>query len=97
MAGPTPLGRGHGIDWSLSEHKQAPTLKEANAFIRDHEAAREYPFSHQERELCSSCFAYAGAYTARCSHALGKDEREKAGTFQHLVWTERSNLPDLVV
>jgi len=89
------VAHGFCADWSLPEHKQAPTLREADAFIRDYEAARGYPFSHQERGVCAASFAYACAYTARCSHALGRDEREKAGTFQHLVWTERSNLLDL--
>jgi hypothetical protein len=87
------VAHGFCADWSLPE--QAPTLKEADAFIRDYEAARGYPFSPQERILCAASFAYACAYTARCGHALGKDQRDKAGTFQHLVWTERSNLLDL--
>ena len=87
----------HGFcaDWTLPEHKQFRTLKEADAFICDYEAARGCPFSLQERQWCAGYFAYACAYTARGSHALGKDERDKAGTFQHLAWSEGSILLDL--
>ena len=42
--------------------------------------------------LCAAAFAYSCAYTARCGHALGKDERGEAGTFAYLVWTEREDL-----
>jgi hypothetical protein len=73
-------------------HHQAPTLAEARAFMSEYEAARESPFSAAERRLCAAAFAYSCAYTARCGHALGKDERDRVGTFAHLVWTERENL-----
>jgi phosphotransferase family enzyme len=79
-------------DWSRADHRQAPTLAEARAFISEYEAARESPFSAAERRLCAAAFAYSCAYTARCGHALGKDERDRVGTFAHLVWTERENL-----
>jgi hypothetical protein len=35
------------------------------------------------------------AYTARCGHALGPDQRGVNGTFAHLLWTERERLLDL--
>jgi hypothetical protein len=89
------VAHGFCADWSLPEHKQAPSLGEAAAFVREYEAVRGASFLGDERELCAACFAYACAYTARCGHALGRDEREKVGTFQHLVWTERSNLLSL--
>ena len=82
-------------DWSESSRRQAPTMEEARSFLAEYEAAREHQFSTAERRLCSASFAYSCAYTARCGHALGSDERETAGTFQHLVWTERENLLDL--
>jgi hypothetical protein len=87
----------HGFcaDWSCIDHRQAPTLDEAHAFIRDYEEARGKMFSTDERRLCGACFAYACAYTARCGHASGKDERETPGTFQYLVWNERISLLDL--
>jgi len=87
----------HGFcaDWSCTDHRQAPTLDEARAFVRDYEEARGKMFSTDERHLCGACFAYACAYTARCGHASGKDEREMSGTFQHLVWNERISLLDL--
>jgi hypothetical protein len=87
----------HGFcaDWSCTDHRQAPTLDEARAFVRDYEEARGKMFSTDERRLCAACFAYACTYTARCGHAGGKDEREMRGTFQHLVWNERISLLDL--
>jgi hypothetical protein len=45
---------------------------------------------------CSGVFAYACAYTARCGHALGVDEREVPGTFQHLVHSEGRRLLSLL-
>jgi Phosphotransferase enzyme family len=87
----------HGFcaDWSRTDHVQAPTLAEARAFVADYESARGPSFSAAERHLCAACFAYACAYTARCGHALGEDEREQAGTFQHLLWTERGRLLEM--
>ena len=79
-------------DWSGDDRRQAPTLAEARAFVGDYEAERGAPFLAAERQLCGACFAYSCAYTARCGHALGRDERGEPGTFQHLAWTERENL-----
>jgi hypothetical protein len=52
-------------DWSQGDSRQAPSLAEASAFVRDYEQARGKMFSAEERQLCSACFAYASAYTAR--------------------------------
>jgi hypothetical protein len=82
-------------DWSREGHRQAPTLAEARAFLSEYEAARGRQFSAEERRLRGASFAYSCAYTARCGHALGCDERGSAGTFQHLVWSERESLLDL--
>ncbi len=79
-------------DWSRADHKQAPSRTEARAFIADDEAARGAPFAAAERRLCGALFTYACAYIARCGHALGRDERGKEGTFQHLLWHERETL-----
>lgn len=77
----------HGFtaDWSRGDRAQAPTLDEARAFVADYEAARGRPFDRAERAACAAVFAYTCAYTARCRHALGRDERDVPGTFQHLV------------
>jgi hypothetical protein len=72
-------------DWSRAGRAQAPTLDEARAFVAEYEAARGRPFECAERAACGATFAYACAYTARCGHAGGADEREVPGTFQHLV------------
>lgn len=72
-------------DWSRAQHVQAPTLAEASAFVREYEAARGQPFNDAESALCSACFAYSVAYTARCGHAMGVDQRKQPGTFQHLI------------
>lgn len=72
-------------DWTRTGRAQAPTLDEARALVADYEAARGRPFDDGERAACAAMFAYACAYTARCGHALGTDERGVPGTFQHLV------------
>jgi hypothetical protein len=82
-------------DWSRSDRSQAPTLKEARAFLAEYEAARGSPLNAMERRLCGASFAYSCAYTARCGHALGPDQRGVNGTFAHLLWTERERLLDL--
>jgi hypothetical protein len=89
------VAHGFCADWSQIQHTQAPTLEEARAFVADYETARGCSFSKAERQLCTAAFAYACAYTSRCGHALGKDERGQPGTFQHLLWTERENLLNL--
>jgi hypothetical protein len=72
-------------DWPRADHAQAPTLEAARAFVRDYEGARGQPFERDELASCSACFAYSIAYTARCGHALGADQRKQPGTFQHLI------------
>src|SRR5262245_35310508 len=89
------VAHGFCADWSRSDRRQAPTMEEARSFVGDYETARGSAFSASERRLLGASFAYACAYTARCGHALGGDEREKAGSFQHLVWTERADLLEL--
>jgi hypothetical protein len=72
-------------DWTREGRAQAPTLDEARGFVADYEAARNCPFAPDERRYLAATFALTCAYTARCGHALGNDQREIAGTFQHLV------------
>jgi hypothetical protein len=80
-------------DWSRPGLVCTPTLDEARAFVADYEAARGRAFSRDERVLAGAAFAYACAYTARCGWSLGADERERPGTFGHLV---ASNGPSLL-
>jgi phosphotransferase family enzyme len=80
-------------DWSREGYASAPTLEEARAFIADYEAARGRAFSAEERRSVGAAFAYSCAYTARCTWALGLDERAEPGTFHHLV---ASNGPTLM-
>ena len=72
-------------DWSRNDPRQAPTLEEARAFVADYEQARGAPFDGEERTLCGAAFAYSVAYTARCGHAGGYDDRSVPGTFRHLL------------
>jgi len=72
-------------DWSVDRAAQAPTLDEARAFILAYEEARGRSFDAAERTGCGAAFAYSCAYTARCGHAVGQDQRRLPGTFQHLV------------
>jgi hypothetical protein len=82
-------------DWSQPNRKQAPTLEEARAFKQEYELLRGSSFSRDEIQLFAAFFAYACAYTARCGHAIGADERDKPGSFQHLIWQERERLLDV--
>jgi hypothetical protein len=82
-------------DWSRSDRAQAPTLDEARAFVAVYERARGRPFDRDERTLCGAAFTYAVAYTARCVHSLGQDERRRPGTFQHLIAKHGAALLDL--
>jgi hypothetical protein len=89
------VAHGFCADWSRSDRRQAPTLEEARAFIADYEEARGHRFSAAERRLCDASFAYSCAYTSRCGHALGGDARGEAGSFQHLLWTQKASLLEL--
>ena len=73
----------------------APTLEEARSFVAEYEKARGATFSKDERRLCGAALAYSCAYTARCGHSSGVDEREKPGTFMHLVAREGLRLLEL--
>ena len=95
---PCILGRaalGFCADWSRKEHAQAPTLSEALAFIREYEEARGSVLSAQERRLAHASLLYAGAFSARCSHAPGVDTRATEGTFQHFLWAYGTRLLQL--
>jgi hypothetical protein len=72
---------GFCADWSCAGRRQAPRLEEARAIKNDYEEARGKAFSPDERRVCGAAFAYACAYTARCGHALGVDERNADGRF----------------
>jgi hypothetical protein len=85
---PTLVGftaHGFSADWSRETHRQAPTLEEARAFVDEYQLARGRVFDPDERIVCGAAFTYAVAYTSRCVHALGRDERETPGTFPHLL------------
>jgi hypothetical protein len=86
------VAHGFTADWSHGDQRQAPTREEALRFISDYEEARRTRFSSEERRLAHNSLVYACAYTARCGHALGRDDREVMGTFQHLLWTEGATL-----
>jgi hypothetical protein len=82
-------------DWTVQGRAQVPTFDEARAFVADYEQARGRPFDRDERRACGAAFAYSCTYTARCGHALGQDQREEVGTFQHLVAKHGARLIDL--
>jgi hypothetical protein len=89
------IAHAFAADWSTPDGPPpAPTLDEARAFVADYEHARGRAFDEGERRLIGAAFAYSCAYTARCGHALGTgtDERDRPGTFMHLVWHERERL-----
>ena len=74
----------HGFcaDWSREGRRQVPTQGEARGFIDAYADARGRPFDAAERAAIGAAFAYSIAYTARCSHCTGGDQRASAGTFQ---------------
>jgi hypothetical protein len=89
------IAHGFCADWSRSGHVQAPTLAEARAFVDEYEAARGTAFTAAERRALGAAFAYSVAYSSRCGHAYGKHEREKPGTFHHLLASHGEQLLDL--
>lgn len=50
-----------------------PTVEEAKAFFDDYERARAEPFTPEERAAARAAAVYSRAYSARCTHAVGKD------------------------
>ena len=52
-----------------------PSVAEAGVFIADYEAARRRSFSLEERRAAQAAAVYSRAYSARCTHAVGKDAR----------------------
>jgi hypothetical protein len=50
-----------------------PTLAEAEAFLDEYEQARDEPFAPEERAAARAAAVYSRAYSARCTHAVGKD------------------------
>jgi hypothetical protein len=63
-----------------------PTLEEAKAFLDEYEDLRAEAFTREERAAAHAAAVYSRAYSARCTHAVGKDAtrmqlREYAETF----------------
>jgi hypothetical protein len=52
-----------------------PTAREARAFLADYERERKRPFTPGERCAAGAAAVYSRAYSARCTHAVGKDAR----------------------
>ena len=52
-----------------------PTASEAQAFLADYEQARGRPFTADELRATEAAAVYSRAYSARCTHAVGKDAR----------------------
>jgi len=78
-----------------ADYAQAPSLEESRAFVSEYESARGRAFDRDERRLRGAAYAYSVAYTARCTHALGRDDGRQPGTFQHLVATHGAGLLDV--
>jgi hypothetical protein len=52
-----------------------PTPSEAQAFLAGYERERGRPFTPDERRAAGAAAVYSRAYSARCTHAVGKDAR----------------------
>lgn len=50
-----------------------PTATEARAFLADYEQERGHPFTPEERRAAGAAAVYSRAYSARCTHAVGKN------------------------
>jgi hypothetical protein len=81
------------VDWTRTP-VPVTTIDDARAFVADYEAVRGASFTIEERRLCGAMFAYSYAYLARCMWNVG-DDREKAGTFQHVVASHGPTLMEL--
>jgi hypothetical protein len=52
-----------------------PTASETSAFLADYEQERERPFTADELRAARAAAVYSRAYSARCTHAVGKNAR----------------------
>jgi hypothetical protein len=50
-----------------------PTAGETSAFLAEYEQERERLFTAEERRAARAAAVYSRAYSARCTHAVGKD------------------------
>jgi hypothetical protein len=69
---------GSAASYTYTEHLPVeiwPTVDEAAAYIDDYERARGRPFGPEERSTVQAAAVYSRAYSARCTHAVGKDAR----------------------
>jgi hypothetical protein len=67
---------GAAASFTYTEHFRVPlwpSVAEARAFIDDYERARGSPFTPDERRAAMAAAVYSRAYSARCTHAVGKD------------------------
>jgi hypothetical protein len=55
-----------------------PSVEEARTFLDEYEWARGRPFTREERHAAQAAAVYALAYSARCTHAVGKDATDMA-------------------
>jgi hypothetical protein len=50
-----------------------PAVEEAHEFLNEYEQMRPEPFTSEERAAARGAAVYSRAYSARCTHAVGKD------------------------
>jgi hypothetical protein len=70
---------GAAANFTYTEHVPVapwPTVREAKAFLDEYEQARGRPFSTEERRAAQAAAVYSRAYSARCTHAVGKNAHE---------------------
>jgi hypothetical protein len=66
------------VSFTYTEHLPVevwPSAIEARAFLADYEQEREKPFTAEERCAAGAAAVYSRAYSARCTHAVGKNAR----------------------
>jgi hypothetical protein len=67
---------GSAATFTYTEHLPVPvwpTVEEAQAFFQDYVERRGEPFTQEERIAACAAAVYSRAYSARCTHAVGKD------------------------
>ncbi|MCA1853371.1 MAG: hypothetical protein LC647_13515 [Beggiatoa sp.] len=52
------------------------------SFVEEYEAARDEPFSAQERQATFAAAIYVMAYSSRCEHAIDMEGNDLRGSFR---------------
>ena len=81
--------------WYLEVRSRVSSPDETRSFVEEYEAARDEPFSAQERQATFAAAIYVMANSARCEHAIDTEGNDLRGSFRGALarhWQERFRL-----